>query len=178
MLRETGCDPNNDFPILFDEAGMIFTNPIKYAIRAMTYLGGQEPGKLSSIREISRAMDIPLPYLAKIINRLSRRRLVMAKRGPNGGVMLGKPASGITVNEIVDAMGGSLANKKCILGLADCSDSAPCPVHDKWKSVREILMQSLHEQTITDLVHAFNAKSALAAKSAESSTRATSANKG
>jgi Rrf2 family iron-sulfur cluster assembly transcriptional regulator len=144
---------------------MIFTNPIKYAIRAMTYLGGQEPGKLSSIREIAKAMDIPLPYLAKIINRLSRRRLVTAKRGPNGGVMLGKPASQITVNDIVDAMGASMANKKCILGLSDCSDIAPCPVHDKWKSVREVLIESLHEQTITDLVHSYNAKLAMASKS-------------
>jgi Rrf2 family protein len=85
---------------------MIFSSPIKYAIRAMTYLGEQEPGKLCSIREIFKAERIPMPYLAKVINRLSKRRMVMARRGPSGGVMLGRQASRITVDDIVNAMGG------------------------------------------------------------------------
>ncbi len=137
---------------------MIFSNPIQYAIRAMTYLGEQEAGKLSSIREISREADVPLPFLAKIINRLSRKRLVRAKRGPTGGVMLGKPASRITVGEIVDAMGGTLGNKQCILGLLECNDDAPCPLHESWKSVRQILSRTLHEQTVSDLVHSGRTK--------------------
>jgi len=37
----------------------------------MTYLGEQEAGRLCSIQEISRAADVPMPYLAKIINRLA-----------------------------------------------------------------------------------------------------------
>jgi Rrf2 family protein len=124
----------------------------------MTYLGGQEPGKLSSIREISRGEHIPLPYLAKIINRLSRRGLVTAKRGPSGGVMLGKPASRITVDEIVNTMGGSLINKECILGISECGDGTPCPVHESWKSVRQVLAQTIQEQSVTDLVCARRAK--------------------
>lgn len=144
---------------------MIFSSPVQYAIRAMTCLGEQEVGKLSSIREMSRAADVPMPYLAKIVNRLSRRRLVRAKRGPSGGVMLGRPASRITVGEIVEAMGGRLTNKHCILGLSECSDQTPCPVHESWKSVRQILNQSLHDQTVSDLVRARRAKLGLAGRS-------------
>lgn len=131
---------------------MIFTNPLQYAIRAMTYLGDQEVGKLSSIREISRAEAIPRPYLAKIVNRLARRKLLRSRRGPLGGVMLGRPASRITVGDIVDAMGGGLQAKQCLLGLAECSDHARCPVHESWKNVRQILTQALHEKTVNDLV--------------------------
>ena len=137
---------------------MIFSRPVQYAIRAMTYLGEQEAGKLCSIQEISRAADVPMPYLAKIINRLSRRRLVTAKRGPSGGVMLGKAASRITVEEIVNCMGGKLETKRCVLGLSECSDHTPCPVHDSWKTVRQLLNQTLHERSITDLVRARRAK--------------------
>lgn len=144
---------------------MIFSSPVQYAIRAMTYLGEQEVGKLSSIREISHAADIPMPYLAKIINRLSRRRLVTAKRGPAGGVMLGRPASRITVDEIVNAMGGGLNSKKCVLGLAECNDVTPCPVHDSWKSVRQVLARTLHDKTVTDLVQARQLKLALTGRS-------------
>jgi len=137
---------------------MIFSSPIQYAIRAMTYLGEQERGKLSSIREISRAERIPLPYLAKIVNCLSRRRLVAAKRGPSGGVLLGRPASRITVDEIVNAMGGSFINKECILGISECGDATPCPVHESWKCVRQVLAQTLQEQSVTDLIRARRAK--------------------
>ncbi len=137
---------------------MIFSAPVQYAIRAMTYLGEQEVGKLSSIREISRAAGIPMPYLAKIINRLSRRRLVTAKRGPSGGVMLGKPASRITIEEIVEAMGGHLSVKQCILGIAECGDDVPCPLHESWKSVRKTLTKKMQEETVKDLVRAHLAK--------------------
>lgn len=132
----------------------IFSNPVQYAIRAMTYLGEQEPGKLSSIREMSRAADVPLPYLAKIVNRLARHRLVLAKRGPTGGVMLGKPSSRIKVGDIVDAVGGGLDAADCVLGLPECSDQAPCPMHESWKAVRQSLNQTLHQKTVTDLVRA------------------------
>ena len=137
---------------------MIFSSPIQYAIRAMTYLGEQEPGRLSSICKISKAERIPMPYLAKIINRLSARSLVSAKRGPSGGVMLGRPAGEITVDDIVTAMGGSLTNRECILGISECGDSTPCPVHESWKTVRQVLSQTLQEQTVSDLVRARGAK--------------------
>jgi Rrf2 family protein len=137
---------------------MIFSSPVQYAIRAMTYLGEQEVGKLSSTREISEAMDIPMPYLAKIINRLSRRRLVRARRGPSGGITLARPASRIKICDIIDAMGASLISQRCILGIAECGESTPCPVHDSWKSVRELLSRKLHEQTVRDLVRARQAK--------------------
>ncbi len=131
----------------------------------MTYLGDQEVGKLSSIRETSRVSGVPLPYLAKILNRLARHRLVRSKRGPSGGVMLGRPASRITVGDIVDAMGGTPEAKQCLLGLADCSDHSPCPVHENWKSIRQILNQALHQKSVSDLVQARNAKlSGLAAR--------------
>jgi Rrf2 family protein len=137
---------------------MIFSTPVQYAIRAMTYLGEQEVGKLCSIREISRAAGVPMPYLAKIINRLSRRRLVMARRGPSGGIMLGRPASGITIQEIVDALGGDLAAKRCILGISECGDDVPCPLHESWKSVRETLTRKMREETVKDLVTAHRSK--------------------
>jgi Rrf2 family protein len=137
---------------------MIFSRPIQYAIRAITYLGEQPPGRLHSIREISQAEHIPMPYLAKIINRLSARHLVAAKRGPSGGVKLARPAGRITVDDIVVGMGGSLINTECILGISECGDRTPCPVHESWKAVREVLIQSLQEQTVTDLVRARRAK--------------------
>ncbi len=137
---------------------MIFSAPVQYAIRAMTYLGEQEVGKLSSIREISRVAYIPMPYLAKIINRLARRRLVIAKRGPAGGVALGRPASRITIEQIVDAMGGLQGAGKCILGISECGDDVPCPLHDSWKSVRESLLQKMREETVKDMVAARRAK--------------------
>jgi Rrf2 family iron-sulfur cluster assembly transcriptional regulator len=140
------------------EQPVIFSRPIQYAIRAVTYLGEQVQGRLFSIRKISEAEHIPTPYLAKIVNRLSSKHLVSAKRGPSGGVKLARPANRITVDDIVNAMGGSLINSECILGISECGDQTPCPVHESWKAVRQVLVQSLQEQTVADLVQARRAK--------------------
>jgi len=132
---------------------MIFTVPVQYAIRAMVYLSDQEPGRLCSIQEISLAADVPRPYLAKIINRLVCGRLVRSKRGPSGGVMLAKPPSVITIRAIMESMDGEREKRRCLLGSYECTDVSACPVHETWKSVRPILDQTLHEQTLAGLAH-------------------------
>jgi hypothetical protein len=55
-------------------------------------------------------------------------------------------------------MGATLVNKECVLGIARCGDNTPCPVHDSWKPLREMLVRRLHEQTVRDLALARAAK--------------------
>lgn len=131
---------------------MIFSSAVQYAIRAMTCLGEQEPDRLASIRYVSDACGIPLPYLAKIVNRLARAQLVRSRRGPAGGIKLGRPAGEITVAEIIEALGEMPTADQCVLGLAQCSDKTPCPVHENWKGIREQLKESLHARSVEDLV--------------------------
>ena len=133
---------------------VILSKPCQYAIRAMTYLAEQGAGDLRSIREISERADVPLPFLAKIINTLSHHGLVTARRGPKGGVTLSRSPDEVTVGDIVEAIDGPAGDGTCILGFPECSDVTPCPVHDRWKHVRGEIDRTLHGRTLTDLAHA------------------------
>ena len=130
---------------------MLFSKPCQYAILAMTYLARQPQGKLVAIREIGEAANVPLAFLAKIVGNLARHGLVVARRGPNGGVALNHPPDEITIGDIVGAIDGPLEEAGCVLGFPECSDGNPCPVHDSWKRVRVELQQTMHDRKLSSL---------------------------
>jgi len=123
----------------------------QYAIRALTYLAEREPGKLNPIRQIASRVGIPLPFLNKILSRLSHHGMVTTRRGRNGGAMLSRPADQLTIGDVVGALDGPPGDGVCFLGLAACSDEQPCPVHDGWKAVRSDLSRALHARTFGEL---------------------------
>jgi Rrf2 family protein len=130
---------------------MLFSRAAQTAILAMTYLAAQEPGRLIAIREISEGADVPTPFLGKLISLLSRANLITARRGPNGGAMLNRRPSGVTVGDIVEAIDGPISSRRCILGLPECSDRHPCPLHKNWKKLELQLNEKLHELTLAEL---------------------------
>jgi Rrf2 family protein len=130
---------------------MVLSKPCQYAIQAMLFLSEQERGRLYPVREISRQAQVPLPYLSKILGRLAREGLIEARRGPHGGVMLSRRPGKVSLGEIVQALDGAPAESVCYLGLAECSDRQPCPVHESWKRLRRQLDGTLNRKTLVDL---------------------------
>ena len=130
---------------------MVFSRPCQYAILAMTYLADRASDRRVSTREISEETEIPLPFLSKIVSTLSRHGLLAARRGPSGGVALGRAPAEVTVGDVVEAFDGPLDEGRCVLGLSECDGANPCPVHESWKRVREELFRELHSRTLADL---------------------------
>jgi len=137
---------------------VLFSAPCQYAIRAMAYLSVQDQGRLCSIQEIAEKADVPNSFLAKVISQLSRARLIVARRGPGGGVKLSRPSEEILVWEVVEAIEGPRGPKACILGLSECSADAPCPMHDEWQVLDAQIDESLHNQRVSELGEAWLAK--------------------
>jgi Rrf2 family protein len=131
---------------------MLFSKACQYAIRAMTYLAKQEFNRICSIQEISRETAVPAPFLSKIVSTLSRSRLIEARRGPRGGAMLSRPPDQITVGDILEAIDGPLDMQRCVLGLPECTDQNPCPLHIEWKNLEAHMRRELHTLTLIDLV--------------------------
>ena len=126
----------------------------QYAIRALAYLAEREPGQLSPVRQVAARVGIPLPFLNKIISRLSQQGMITTRRGPNGGAMLACPPDRLTIGDVVTALDGPLCTDQCYLGLHECSEAHPCPVHESWLAVRLELERSLHMKTFGDLSRA------------------------
>jgi len=133
----------------------MFARSSGYAVKALTHLAGQPSGKLVGAREMATTLDIPMPFLWKILRRLGQKKLVRSFKGVRGGYQLARPAETIYVREILMARQDNHVGR-CILGLAQCDDQAPCPLHSHWKDLRAEIEHTLETTTIADL--AGNAK--------------------
>jgi len=79
-----------------------------YGLLAVCYIARNKNQKLVLSHEISEKYKIPLEYLLKIMQQLVRAKILRSKRGPRGGFRLAKPASRISMLEIIEAVDGSV----------------------------------------------------------------------
>ena len=96
-------------------------------------------GSKLSIKEIAKEIDSPEPFTAKILQVLSREKIISSIKGPNGGFYLDPKAKPIPLNTIVRAMDGEDVLHTCSLGLKVCSDASPCPIHHEIKRYKDRL---------------------------------------
>jgi DNA-binding IscR family transcriptional regulator len=68
--------------------------------------------------------------------------------------MLARSPEEITIGDILEAIDGPLDKACCVLGLPECTDRNPCPLHTQWKSLEVRMCQELHTLTLVDLVRA------------------------
>lgn len=133
---------------------MIYTDSGKYAIRALTYMAGQEDlSNPVSAADVAEAENIPPYYLAKVLQDLARADLLSSVRGRGGGFLLKRAPEDIEVLEILEAVENiRRLTTECVLGLDECNDQVPCPLHSTWKEFRENLLGNLHQLTLQDMV--------------------------
>lgn len=123
-----------------------------YALRALRCL--EEPGgRPALVEDIAQATGIPRSYLSKLIHRLAKQELVVARRGHHGGVVLAKPSSEITVAALAQAVDGDAWQDRCLMGQLDCSPDHPCQLHAFWVEIRAQVLERLEHLTIADLDH-------------------------
>ncbi|NLE22424.1 MAG: Rrf2 family transcriptional regulator [Actinobacteria bacterium] len=131
--------------------GLQLTRGAEYAIRAMTYLAHYPEGHVASLHEIGEAQDIPESFLAKILQSLVRSGLAVSQRGAHGGFALARPATEITMQQVIEAIDGPISVNQCVLSPEDCGRSASCTVHVAWVRAQEQLMDVLGSVTLESL---------------------------
>ena len=109
----------------------------------------QQDNRLVGLKEIAQAIDSPTAFTAKITQQLVKSKLLQSLRGPTGGFRLRENKT-VTLLEIVTAIDGEGIFKNCVLGLEECSAAHPCPIHDKFKAVRDHLAGVLITTTIDE----------------------------
>ena len=124
----------------------------EYALRSVIYVALHEAGTRIGIKQIARELELPEPFIGKILQNLVKQGVLSSVKGPNGGFYLGRPAEKITIMDLIRIIDGMEAFKRCGLGLKDCSDGHPCPLHHEFKQYRENLVALFTKTTIQDLV--------------------------
>ena len=136
----------------------MFSKACEYGIRAMLYIAEQsQKDNRVNIKEISSAIDSPEAFTAKVLQQLARNGIVDSLKGPTGGFSIPKERlSEIKLQDIVYAIDGDQIYKGCGLGLPECSDERPCPVHHKFAGVRDGLKEMLETTTVNELAKGLN----------------------
>jgi len=129
---------------------MYVTRKADYAIRCVLHLS-REPGTVSSVEEISRAMFVPKTFLAKILQRLMRAGIVSSTRGVKGGFQLAKRPKDINLLEVIEAIQGPSAPNLCAIDKRMCQLSGICTVHPVWMKIREMVEKELRKTNFANL---------------------------
>ena len=130
----------------------------KYGIRAAIFVASKaESGLKLNVREIAREVDIPEAFTAKILQTLNKHRIITSLKGPYGGFFIEKYQLKQPIVNIVNAIDGMSVFRECGLGLKNCSEKHPCPMHHQYKAAREALLHAFEETTVGQLAKDLNA---------------------
>ena len=100
------------------------------------------------VKQIARAIDSPEPFIAKILQELSRKGLLSSSKGPTGGFFLDKAGLKQNLAQIVSAVDGDKLFTGCGLGLKSCSEKKPCPIHDDFVMLRKQIKNMMQSATL------------------------------
>ena len=137
----------------------MFSKTCEYALRALIYITQQtKNGGRIGIKDIAAGIDSPEYFIAKILQDLSRKGFVQSAKGPTGGFYLDSVSLNRSLAEIVKEMDGDKIFSGCALGLKECSETHPCPVHNEFKHIRNNLQKMLNDMKIGDFVDQLDAQ--------------------
>lgn len=127
----------------------MLSNACQYAIRSILYLSiHTDVNKKIGVKRISRELETPQPFLAKLLQQLAKSKLVSSVKGPNGGFYLDEQNRKNAIWDIVKCIDGTEKFDQCFLGLAICGDENPCPVHFIVAPFKERLLNDFRDKTI------------------------------
>jgi len=130
---------------------IIFSRQCEYALQAVLYLALKPQSDLTSIRELTKQLDIPYHFVAKILQDLTRKGLLVSHKGPAGGFGLGMPSKDITLLQIVESIDGLSFMKNCVFGFPNCDKDHSCAVHSQWEEIRSKIQNMLATKSIYEM---------------------------
>lgn len=131
----------------------MFSKTCEYALRALIYIAQQSKNSSRvGIKDIAKSISSPEHFIAKILQDLSRKGFVQSAKGPNGGFYMDQQNLNISIADIVREIDGDKLFSGCGLGLEQCSEKHPCPLHNQFKSIRNNLRIMLETSKIQAFV--------------------------
>ena len=130
----------------------MFSKTCGYGLRACVFIAKESrEGNKLGIQEIAREIESPMYFTGKILQNLVKAKIIGSVKGPNGGFFLQEDAKPIPIIRILEVLGCDSFFHQCGLGLKNCSDAHPCPLHAEFKFYREGLKELMTKTTIQQL---------------------------
>src|SRR6266568_7616384 len=127
------------------------TKKADYGLIALKHLAVNSGGVSSSAKAIAECYGIPLPLLAKILQKLTKLGMLQSLPGTNGGYKLARSANTITALEVIRAIDGPIILTSCFTEHGECDQSEKCIVREPLRRVHEGILNLLNTITISDI---------------------------
>ncbi|CAM1354592.1 RrF2 family transcriptional regulator [Tenacibaculum halocynthiae] len=136
----------------------MFSKSCEYGLRAIIFIAQQSAQDIKvSLSTISSAIDSPQAFTAKVLQQLTRNDIVKSIKGPYGGFVIEDfKMNTIKLSDVVKILDGDSIFTSCGLGLKECNDKSPCPLHFQFIEVRNKLKSMLNNTTLLMLVNDMN----------------------
>ncbi len=131
---------------------MLFSRSTEYAIRTLVYLAmnASESHRIG-IKKMAKDLGFPEHFLGKILQDLAKKRVVVSSKGPHGGFYMDDDAKNRSIISVVEIIDGLGFFDQCGLGLCECNEDKPCPIHKNYQIFKGDLFKLLSEKTINDM---------------------------
>lgn len=130
---------------------MKLSKETRYGLGGLIALAKKPPGTVMLLNDIAAAENLPRFFLAKTFQKLTQHGVLRSHRGAIRGYALAHPPREIKLRQILEAIEGPDLLGRCIFWSEYCSESDPCPLHYRWKSMSKPLKAALLRETLEDL---------------------------
>jgi Rrf2 family iron-sulfur cluster assembly transcriptional regulator len=130
---------------------LLINRDTDYAIRVIVYMFKMDE-KTISARDISDRLDIPYPFIRKILQTLSKENILKTRRGRGGGFSLKKLPEDITTIQLVKIFQDDMDITHCIFKDNICPDIDSCILRKEVKSIEKFVKERLGNLTVEDLI--------------------------
>lgn len=131
----------------------MISNTTKYALRALIFLSLDEnKDRKVGIREIAERLQIPMPFLGKILQSLAKKKILKSLKGPNGGFYLAHKPKDIKLIHVIEIIEGDDYFNECLLSNRLCSEHKQlCGLHHGFDSIRKQLKDLFEKKSLEDI---------------------------
>jgi len=131
---------------------MEITREVDYAVRCILSLS-YSPDEVKGASKIAKEMNIPGPFVSKILQKLSKKGLVIPIRGVKGGFRLAKKPKDISLLDVIEAVSGPIPVNVCVIDSKSCDRIKQCTVHPVWVRIQKLINRELRSVHFKKLIN-------------------------
>jgi Rrf2 family protein len=125
---------------------------VRYAVRMMADMAKHGHGEPVALRDIAARQSLPKMYLSQLMAPLKSAGLIKSFWGNRGGYVLNRPASEISLLEIIQAVEGPIALLDCVIDPTQCERSGYCEAIGVWRTINQTMVATLEHYSLADLI--------------------------
>lgn len=128
----------------------LITRNTDYALRAICYIAKQD--KLVTVAELVRILGIPRPFMRKILQRLSKEKILESYKGQSGGFKLKLFPRRIFIDQVMRIFQGQVGLNECFLRKNICPNKGKCILRKKIQLIENNMLRQLKQINIATLI--------------------------